>query len=52
MSLQLQYIQAQYQRLLNKLDVLNSIRNGIKEVKTTRQKGETLQSLKDFLYES
>jgi len=44
--------QAQYQKLLNKLDVLNAIRNGIKEVKTARQKGEALQSLEDFLHES
>ena len=44
--------QEQYQKLLKKLDILNAIRNGIKEVKTARQKGEPLQSLEDFLHES
>lgn len=44
--------QAQYQKLLNKLDVLNAIRSGIKEAKAARQKGEPLQSLEDFLHES
>lgn len=44
--------QTQYQKLLKKLDVLNAIRNGIKEVKKARQKGQMLQSLEDFLHES
>jgi len=41
-----------YQKLLKKLDVLDTIRDGIREVKESRRKGVPLQSLEDFLNES
>jgi hypothetical protein len=41
-----------YQKLLKKLDVLDTIREGIQEVKEARRKGVPLQSLEDFLHES
>lgn len=41
-----------YQKLLKKLDVLDTVREGIQEVKEARRKGAPLQSLEDFLNES
>jgi hypothetical protein len=41
-----------YQKLLTKLEVLDTIRKGIKEVKKARQSGADLQTLEDFLNEN
>jgi len=38
-----------YQKLQNKLSVFNSIKEGLKEVKTARKTRRNLQTLKDFL---
>ncbi|HEY1113825.1 MAG TPA: hypothetical protein VGE66_09690 [Chitinophagaceae bacterium] len=40
---------ANYQKLQNKLDVLQNIQDGLKEVKQARKSGRKLQTLKDFL---
>lgn len=41
-----------YQKLLKKLDVLDTIREGIQEVKEAHRKGVPLQSLEEFLNEN
>lgn len=40
-----------YRKLLNKIQILTGIKNGILEVKEARKKGVKLQSLTDFLNE-
>lgn len=45
-------INARYKKLSKKLAVLTGIRDGINEVKKSRETGETLQTLSDFLSES
>ena len=40
-----------YQKLLNKIQILTGIKDGILEVKEARKKGVELQSLTDFLNE-
>jgi hypothetical protein len=47
-----QKINADYQKLQNKLNVLLSIKSGIAEVKAAKKSGKPLQTLKDFLRES
>jgi hypothetical protein len=42
-------LNANYQKLQNKLNVLNSIKEGLREVKNTKKTGKKLQNLKDFL---
>ncbi len=38
-----------YQKLQNKLNILNSISEGLNEVKQVKKTGRKLQTLKDFL---
>ena len=38
-----------YQKLQHKLSVMNSIHQGLKEVKAAKKTGKKLQTLKDFL---
>ena len=38
-----------YQKLQNKLNTLNSISNGLNEVKQAKKIGKKLQTLQDFL---
>jgi macrodomain Ter protein organizer (MatP/YcbG family) len=38
-----------YQKLQQKLSILTSIQNGLKEVESARKTGQKLQTLKDFL---
>jgi polyhydroxyalkanoate synthesis regulator protein len=45
-------INQEYALLQNKLRVLTSLKNGIKEVKEAKKSGKKLQTLKDFLRES
>ena len=47
----IQQLQEQYQKLLNKIEVLQGIREGFLEVKKARKTGTPLQSLNDFLDE-
>jgi len=42
-------LNANYQRLQKKLDILNSISDGLNEVKQTKNTGKKLQTLKDLL---
>jgi len=42
-------LNASYQRLQKKLDILNNISDGLNEVKQTKNTGKKLQTLKDFL---
>ena len=42
-------LNANYQKLQNKLSVFNSINEGLHEVKGARKSGKKLQTLKDFL---
>ncbi|MGI8634366.1 MAG: hypothetical protein ACR2KZ_03080 [Segetibacter sp.] len=42
-------LNANYQRLQNKLNVLGSIQEGLKEVQVAGKTGKKLQTLKDFL---
>lgn len=42
-------LNANYQKLQNKLNVLSSIQEGLKEVQAARRTGKKLQTLKDFL---
>ncbi|MEJ7739715.1 MAG: hypothetical protein WKF97_20000 [Chitinophagaceae bacterium] len=42
-------LNANYQRLQKKLDILNNISDGFNEVKQTKNTGKKLQTLKDFL---
>ncbi len=41
----------QYQKLLNKLDVLQGIKDSIIEIKASKKNAKELQSLSDFLNE-
>jgi hypothetical protein len=41
----------QYQKLLNKLDVLQGIKDSINEIKASKKNAKELQSLSDFLNE-
>ncbi len=41
----------QYQKLLNKLNVLQGIKDSIIEIKTSKKNAKELQSLSDFLNE-
>lgn len=45
-------INSDYHKLKNKLEVLVSIQEGLKEIKTARKQGKVLQTLSDFLTES
>jgi len=45
-------INADYQKLQNKLKVFLSIREGIAEINASKKQGNKLQSLSDFLNES
>lgn len=47
----IQQLQEQYQKLLNKVEVMQGIREGFLEVKKARKTGKSLQSLNDFLNE-
>ena len=38
-----------YQKLQNKLSILNSINEGLSEVQSSKKSGRKLQTLKDFL---
>lgn len=38
-----------YSRLQNKLAIFSSIRDGLKEVRSAKESGKKLQTLKDFL---
>ena len=40
-----------YTKLLNKLQVLTGIKNGVKEVRSARKTGNKMQTLKSFLNE-
>ncbi len=42
-------LNADYRKLQAKLAVFDSIRKGLKEVKTAHKRGKNLQSLRDFL---
>lgn len=42
-------LNANYQKLQKKLDVLQNIQDGLNEVKQARKSGRKLQTLKDFL---
>lgn len=42
-------LNANYQKLQNKLSVFSSIKQGLNEVKTAKKSGKKLQTLKDFL---
>jgi hypothetical protein len=42
-------LNSNYQKLQNKLSILNGISEGLKEVKLVRKSGRKLQRLKDFL---
>ena len=42
-------LNANYQKLQNKLNVFSSVQEGLKEVKSVRKTGKKLQTLKDFL---
>jgi ketopantoate reductase len=46
-----QELNANYLKLIKKLEVLTGIQNGMKEVREAKQKGKKLQTLKDFLRE-
>jgi len=41
-----------YKKLNKKLAILTGIQNGLQEVKESKQKGKSLQTLSDFLSES
>lgn len=41
-----------YKKLQNKIDVFNSINQGLSEIKQAKKSGKKLQSLNDFLSES
>jgi len=45
-------INKKYNKLLNKIRVMTSIKNGLEEVHTAKKSGKKLQTLKDFLNES
>ncbi len=45
-------INADYDKLKKKFDVFLSIKEGIEEIKTSKNKGVKLQTLSDFLNES
>ncbi|MFK7907832.1 MAG: hypothetical protein AB8B69_22060 [Chitinophagales bacterium] len=45
----IQKLELQYQKLLNKLEVIEGIRVGLLEVKEAKRTGKKLQSLDDFL---
>jgi len=42
----------QYQKLLNKLDILEGIKDSILEIRKSRKEGKKLQTLTDFLNKS
>jgi accessory colonization factor AcfC len=42
-------LNANYQKLQNKLALLNNIHEGLKEVKAAKKTGKKLQTLKEFL---
>jgi hypothetical protein len=42
-------LNANYQKLQKKLEILNSVQDGLKEVKQARKTGKKLQTLNDFL---
>jgi hypothetical protein len=42
-------LNANYQKLQNKLNVFNDLKEGLQEVKSARKTGKKLQTLKDFL---
>ena len=42
-------LNANYQKLQNKLRIFSSIRDGLSEVKKSKETGKKLQTLKDFL---
>lgn len=42
-------LNANYQRLQKKLDILNGISEGLNEVQQAKKAGRKLQTLKDFL---
>lgn len=42
-------LNANYQKLQNKLNVFNSVKEGFEEVAAARKAGKKLQTLKDFL---
>ena len=45
-------INEDYHKIQNKLKVILAIQEGVKEVKASKKKGHTLQTLSDFLNES
>lgn len=45
-------INEDYQKLQNKLNVFIAIQEGLSEIKSSKRKGEKLQTLSDFLNES
>ncbi|MGB0930025.1 MAG: hypothetical protein ACPGVB_04575 [Chitinophagales bacterium] len=47
----IQQLQEQYQKILNKLEVMQGIRDGFSEIKKAKKTGTPLQSLSDFLNE-
>ena len=42
-------LNANYQKLQKKLDILNGISDGLNEVRQVKKTGRTLQTLKEFL---
>lgn len=49
MKSSIQKLELQYQKLLNKVEVMQGIRAGLLEVKEARKTGRDLESLDDFL---
>ncbi|MGB1242945.1 MAG: hypothetical protein ACPG49_10515, partial [Chitinophagales bacterium] len=47
----IQQLEEQYQKFLNKLEIMPEIREGFLEVKQAKKLGKPLQSLNDFLSE-
>ena len=45
-------INQKYQKLLNKFDILNGIKDSMLEIKKAKKKGTKLQTLTEFLDES
>ena len=43
--------EAEYRRVMSKKEILESLRDGIREVKTARREGKKLKTLKAFLSE-
>ena len=50
--LEWEQLSSEYQKLQNKLDILQGIQDSMTEIRETKKSGEKLQALTDFLNES